>query len=208
MRYKYPRTYHLPWSEGFTSDDKVLDSVSHFEGKKVVVTTKMDGENTTIYNNYVHARSMDSKSHPSRSWVKDFASCFQSEIPENFRICGENLYAKHSIHYHHLKSYFYMFSIWENEKSLNWKEVEVWSELLGIALVPVLYIGFWNEKLIKSLYNPKPKNGDEMEGYVVRLYDEFLMKDFNKSVAKFVRKNHVNTDKHWFFSTIVKNGLN
>ena len=205
MRYKYPRTYHLPWSEGFTSDDKVLNSISHFEGKTVVVTTKMDGENTTIYNDFVHARSIDSKSHISRSWVKDFASGFQSEIPEDFRICGENLYAKHSILYHHLKSYFYMFSVWENERSLNWKEVEEWSELLGITLVPVLYIGTWNEDYIRSLYNPNLE--DMMEGYVVRLYDEFLMKDFDKSVAKFVRKNHVTTDKHWFFSEVIKNEL-
>ena len=40
MRYKYPRTYHLPFSPGFTSDDKVLKDDSQFYGKRVVVTEK------------------------------------------------------------------------------------------------------------------------------------------------------------------------
>ena len=49
MRYKYPRTYHLPFSPGFTSDDKVLKDDSYFRGKEIVVTEKMDGENVSIY---------------------------------------------------------------------------------------------------------------------------------------------------------------
>ena len=69
---KYGRTFHLPWSPGATDDDKVLDSVAHFVGHDVVVTEKMDGENTTVYpTGYTHARSVDSKkSHPSRDWLK------------------------------------------------------------------------------------------------------------------------------------------
>lgn len=59
---KYPRTYHLPFSEGFTSDDKVLENDDIFHNKEVVVTVKMDGENTTIYpTGEYHARSLDSK---------------------------------------------------------------------------------------------------------------------------------------------------
>ena len=40
MYQKYPRTLHLPWSEGATNDDKILKSVEHFEGKQVVITEK------------------------------------------------------------------------------------------------------------------------------------------------------------------------
>lgn len=71
MRVKYPRTFHLPWSRSYTHDDKVLKHVQHFEGKEVVVTEKMDGENTTMYRDYLHARSIDSKDHPSRHWIKN-----------------------------------------------------------------------------------------------------------------------------------------
>ena len=48
QKYKYPRTYHVPWSPGTTSDDRLLKSVDQFVGKRVVVTEKMDGENTTM----------------------------------------------------------------------------------------------------------------------------------------------------------------
>ena len=67
---KYPRTWHLPWSHKVHRNDMQLSDASHFEGKQVVVTIKMDGENTTMYNDYLHARSVDSGNHPSRGWAK------------------------------------------------------------------------------------------------------------------------------------------
>jgi len=55
MRYKYPRTSHLPWSLGSTNDDKILQSIDHFIDREVVVTVKLDGEcldgNTLIKTN-------------------------------------------------------------------------------------------------------------------------------------------------------------
>lgn len=42
---KYGRTFHLPWSPGAHDDDKTLSDASQFEGKHVVITKKMDGEN-------------------------------------------------------------------------------------------------------------------------------------------------------------------
>lgn len=46
-----------------------------------------------------------------------------------------------------------------------------------------------------------------MEGYAIRLDEGFYLNEFNKSVAKFVRKNHVQTDNHWMEQEIVKNKL-
>lgn len=43
---KYPRTYHLPFSESRTKDDRTLSDCSIFEGREVVVTEKMDGATT------------------------------------------------------------------------------------------------------------------------------------------------------------------
>ena len=67
---KYPRSPHLPWSEGGTSDDAYLFDTDHFAGKEVVITEKMDGENTSMYRDGIHARSIDGRHHPSRDWVK------------------------------------------------------------------------------------------------------------------------------------------
>lgn len=202
---KYPRTLHLPWSPGSTNDDKVIDDVSHFRGKEVVVTVKMDGENTTMYRDYIHARSVDSKDHPSRHWVKNLHSNIHSSIPEGWRICGENLWAKHSIHYKHLENFFLVFSIWdENNKCLSWRDTENWAAYIGLKTVPVLYKGPW---LDRNFYQ-ETWQGDPCEGYVVRLANEFPYGLFEKCVVKYVRKGHVQTDEHWLNSHIVKNQTN
>jgi len=46
-RTKYPRTPHLPWSPGRFQEDVILADSTQFMRKTVVVTEKMDGENTT-----------------------------------------------------------------------------------------------------------------------------------------------------------------
>lgn len=204
---KYPRTYHLPWSPGLTKDDRMMENVDHFKGKNVVATIKMDGENTTLYNDYIHARSVDSKNQPWQSWAKTIWSKICWQIPEDWRICAENLQAKHSIKYTNLPSFLQMFSIW-NDKNicLSWEETKEWAELLELDLVPVLYEGPFDEELIKYLYSEK-YNGQECEGYVLRIVDSFHYKEFRKYCGKFVRKNHVNTSRHWKWQTIEYNEL-
>jgi hypothetical protein len=205
-RTKYPRTFHLPWSEAVTSDDKVVPSVVHFEGNRVVVTEKMDGENTTMYRDYVHARSLDSKGGEDRAWVKQFWASIRSEIPEGWRICGENLWAKHSVSYSNLHSYFYGFSIFdEHNRALSWEDTEDYFEMLGVTPVPVLYSGLWDETVALNL--AKGLDTNTTEGYVVRLADSFHYDNFSTSVAKFVRKGHVQTDKHWRTQQLVPNSL-
>lgn len=203
---KYPRTYHLPWSEAITSDDKVMHSAEHFVGKQVVVTEKMDGENTTMYRDHVHARSLDSRGGEDRAWVKQFWAQIRNDIPQGWRICGENLWAKHSVSYTELKSYFYGFSIWDNNNvALSWDDTVEYFGMLGIVPVPVLYSGEWDEKTIRSL--TKGLNLEQTEGYVVRLVDSFHYDNFGKSVAKFVRKGHVQTDKHWRTQKLIPNSI-
>jgi hypothetical protein len=194
---KYPRTWHLPWSPGSTSDDRVLPDVSHFEGRRVIATEKMDGENTTMYNDYIHARSVDGRSHVSRDWVKNYHARFAHDIPDGWRVCGENLYAEHSIRYDALASYLMGFSIW-NDKNicLSWDETKEWLQLLGIVPVTVFYDGLFNEEKIKWLYDDK-KDWSQREGYVLRVADAFAYSEFDKSVAKYVRREHVRTTKHW-----------
>lgn len=196
---KYKRTYHLPWSPGITDDDRVLKDMSNFEGKEVVVTVKMDGENTNIYNDYIHARSVDGRSHYTRNWAKSFAfGYFAHNIPDKWRVCAENLYAVHSIKYDDLESYLLAFSIWnEKNECLSWDESVEWFKLLGIPHVEVLYRGPYDEKIIKGLYDDSKR--DSMEGYVIRNAESFHYKDFAKNMAKFVRAGHVQTANHWMY---------
>lgn len=207
-RIKYPRTLHFPWSPGATDDDKVLTSVDVFVGQEIVKTEKMDGENTTLYGDgYTHARSIDSAHHPSRAWVKAEAARVSRDLPPGWRVCGENLYAEHSIRYDRLPSYFLVFGIYDTENNaIAWSEVEEWCQLLDLHTVPVLYRGPWDEARVreiptKSAYGPTP------EGYVVRIAQGFSFPDFGRSVAKYVRKNHVQTDEHWMQQVVKPNLL-
>jgi ATP-dependent RNA circularization protein (DNA/RNA ligase family) len=199
---------HLPWSRSKTDDDKVLASAEHFIGKEVVVTEKLDGENSSVAKDYYHARSLDSKDHPSRHWLKMFHSTFAHDIPEGWRLCGENVFAKHSIGYEELTTYFYLFSIWNEENQcLSWDDTVAYANMLGLETVPVLYRGIYDESKIKACFTGTSAFGGVQEGYVVRLVDSFGYDEFGSCAAKFVRKNHVQTDEHWMHKEVEPNKL-
>ena len=205
QRVKYPRTYHFPWSQAVTDDDKMHSSLTQFTNLDVVVTEKMDGENTTMYSDYIHARSIDSRNHPSRDWSRAFHAQICSDIPEGWRVCGENLFATHSVAYDSLKSYFYGFSMWDDTNTMiSWDDTIEWFSLLGITPVPVLFRGkyedFNHDTVWKSI-------SSRSEGYVLRFAGRVPYAHFNRLVGKFVRENHVQTDTHWMNAEIKPNKL-
>lgn len=206
---KYPRTYHVHWSKG-TEDDKTLSDDSQFQEKEVVVTIKMDGENTTWYNDYMHARSINSGPHETRKWVKGLWSQKAWQLSEGMRICGENLYAKHSVEYKNLPSYFMVFSVWFNLKCLSWDETLFYASALELQTVPEMYRGIYDREKIMDLYEKKYK-GSNCEGFVIRLADEFNYGDFRKSTAKFVdpkfRQLINNSHGHWISKKVEPNSL-
>lgn len=205
MHYKYPRTLHFPFSDGITSDDKVLETTSYFNNREIVVTEKMDGENSTIYRDYYHARSLSSEHKWYHSWLLGYIKTFQYQIPENYRVCGEYLFARHSIKYENLKSYFQVFSVWNENICLSWDETKSFCNQLGLETVPILYRGSYAEDKIKEIAKEIVLKGGE--GIVVRVTDSFKYEDFSVSIAKYVRKNHVQTNKHWNLGSIEQNKL-
>jgi len=205
MKRKYPRTYHLPWSPGTTNDDKISDDLLCFVGKEIVITEKLDGENTTMMNDRIYARSLDSVDHPSRHWVKGLWGSFKYDIPDGWKICGENLYATHSIHYTNLPSYFLVFSIWdENDICLSWNDTVTFCDYLRLITVPVLWRGIFDEEFVESF----KIDTINQEGFVIRLASDFPFEEFNQSVVKWVRLGHVVTDDHWMYKKIIPNELN
>lgn len=167
--------------------------------------------NSNLYNDYYHARSLICDNHPSRSWMRNFHSQIKNDIPKGYRFCGENLFAKHSIEYKNLESYFYLFSIWNDKNEcLSWNETIEWAELFEpkLTVVPVLYRGMWDEKIIKGLYKEYSDDGNMMEGYVVRLASRFSYNQFSSSAAKYVSDNFkISTNHHWKYEQIIKNEL-
>jgi len=120
--------------------------------------------------------------------------------------CGEYLYARHSIAYEDLPSYFLGFSAWnERNEALGWDDTLDFFELLGIHPVPEIYRGPFDEALLRRIADSMDTKRNE--GFVVRLAGPIAYSTFGTSVVKWVRAAHVQTQKHWMHSAVVPNRL-
>ncbi|MAQ85351.1 MAG: hypothetical protein CMH12_19175 [Maritimibacter sp.] len=203
---KYGRTFHLPNSPGVGNDDKIIQDLAQLRAApEVVFTEKMDGENTTIFSGGCHARSPDSGYHPSRDWMKAYAAGISPSLSADERIVGEYLFAKHSVAYDHLPSYFLGFAWFVGDEVQGWDHtIERFTEL-GIATVPVLHRGQFNDATVKMVL--ESLDLQKQEGFVVRSSSSFLEREQPTHIAKYVREGHVQSDTHWTKAEIVKNGL-
>lgn len=198
-RMKHPRTAHLAWSPGRSADDIELAELDAFVGREVVISEKLDGEATTFGRDYCHARSLDSSYHPTRTWVRKLAADVGWQLPEGWRVSGENLQGVHTIRYRSLPSYFFVYGISDDRHEyLSYDETCEWVDLLGLQMVPLLYRGVWDEEKTKACFTGRSVFDCEQEGYVVRLADRFPYSDYRRAVAKYVRAGHVADDAgHW-----------
>jgi predicted kinase len=210
---RYPSTPHLPFSPEVFDDDSQLSEfdASSFLGCPVVITEKLDGGNCCIHQGKVYARTHKNEAtHESFSPIKSIFEGLWHEIKENgdlwnCRIFGENMTGIHSIEYDRLTSYFFLFSIrYPNGKWASWDEVERVSALLNVPHAPILFKGeFGSLKEIRSFMEERASQPSSMsshhepEGFVIRLQQEFCDDTFERSMAKFVRKGHVQTDDSW-----------
>lgn len=205
---KYPRTYHLPFSESLQNDDRKVedDWWDYLKDKELVLTEKLDGENNSISKYGVFARShaAPTTSPWSRNmWqqggtydqVKDYLS-------EDELIYGENLYGIHSIEYDKLPTYFHIFGMRNNERWYSWDEVKDISLIVNIPKVPELERRTFSspeelkERILYWMMQGS-RYGDTIEGVVVRNSESFSLEDFKWNVVKYVRKNHVQTNEFW-----------
>jgi hypothetical protein len=207
---KYPKTPHLPFSPEVKDDDVKLDDkhCTQFLNREVIITEKMDGGNCQLFQGRVYARTTSKEAtHKSFSAVKQLYSQFSYLVPENLALFGENMMGIHSIEYNALASYFYLFGVLQDgEQWWSWDEVEQYAlQTLEIPAVPILYRGTfksmkeiqnWMEKQMKSKQSTVGGK-DGPEGFVIRVADGFSNKDFERNVAKFVRKGHIQTNEDW-----------
>jgi hypothetical protein len=201
---KYGRTYHLPWSPGTTSDDRISKSVESLLGIDIVVTEKLDGENCGMTDGGVYARSH--ATFTTSAWSREVRALHKQSIEnslgEGVFLFGENMEGVHSIEYLNLTSYFYIFGVRDNGIWIPWSKVEEYSYLLDLPTVPVLFRGkVEKEKELKSLTEDLVSQpsalGGNREGIVVRNAGEFPNEEFGSNVMKWVRKGHVTTGEHW-----------
>lgn len=205
MLIKYPKTLHLPWSPSVLAEDKALKNTKCFDNKRIVITEKMDGENSTLCFERPYARSLVSVNYDYRDWLKALWAMIRYDIREDMRICGEYMYAMHSIQYEDLESYFLVFAIYVDDICLSWEETKTICKSLHLSLVPELYVGPFDIRNVR-LFDGIIEKGTS-EGYVIRNADRFKSVDFNRNIAKYVRRNHVQTDEHWSNKQIIKNKI-
>lgn len=194
QRRKYPRTEYI---------DELEDSP--FIGREVVITEKMDGENTSMYKDYIHARSIDGINFTHQDWVRCFHAGIKHLIPKEVKICGESMYAVHSISYSNLESYFLGFAVHDENVVWSWDDTIALFGLLDIKSVPVLFEGICGKFTILDTIGALDLN--KSEGIVIRDRCEFSLDLFHHYTAKWVRPNHVQTDEHWRHRPIIKNSL-
>ena len=215
MSEKYPRSWHFPWSPGGTRDDFRLKSASHFLGKRLIISEKVDGSNVCLEHNMVYARSHGQPpAHPSFDMLKSVHARVKHNIPQDYQVFGEWMFAKHSIEYDKLPHYLLLFGVKDVKSDLwlSWKDVLLMSMKLGVGIVPVLAVDTFKsidrlKQLTEFLGKDKSFYGGEREGVVVRLSKEFSSNQFDYSLAKWVRKDHTKTDRHWRNQKLVKNKL-
>ena len=210
MSAKYPRSFHLPWSPGGTSDDKRMADVGPLLGVELVITEKCDGSNLTYTRKNVFSRShAGPPSHPSFDLAKATHGQIGYLIAEGLSVFCEYCYAIHSIEYEGLPDYSLVFGVRDDVRNVwwDWDMVVVQASDLGLPTVPVLFRGVVGserelEALTTALAGEPSAFGGAREGVVVRLAGEFPDDRFAQSLAKWVRSDHVTTDEHWLHQAI------
>lgn len=202
---KYGRTFHLPISPGRGDDDKVMQAIDTLMADDLVVTEKMDGENTTIHSAGTHARSPDTRPHPSRDWLKAFAAGIAPQLSDDERVIGEYLFARHSVGYDSLPSYFLGFAWIVGDAVKSWDETVARFTALGIVPVPQLYRGPYRAGLFEDL--ARSLDRERQEGFVVRVASAFPEAEMATHLGKYVRAGHVQSETHWMNAPVVPNRL-
>ncbi len=205
MSAKYPRSFHLPWSPGGTSDDKRMADVSGLLGVEIVITEKCDGSNLTYTRKSVFSRSHSGPpSHPSFDLAKATHASIAHLLSDGMSLFCEYCYAVHSIEYDALPGYSLVFGVRDDALGLfwEWDMIVAQAKDLGLPTVPVLFRGIVEsehdlEALTSALAREPSAFGGQREGVVVRVGGEFPDAMFQRSLAKWVRRGHVQTDEHW-----------
>lgn len=215
MSAKYPRSFHLPWSPGGTSDDKRLANVSALVGPEIVVTEKCDGSNLTYTRRGVFARSHSGPpAHASFDLAKATHGRVAHLLPEGLSVFCEYCYAVHSLAYDSLPAYSLVFGVRDDATGLwwDWDMVTTQAEELELPTVPLLFRGtVASEAELEALTNRLAREpsafGGPREGVVVRVAAAFEDAAFSRSLGKWVRTGHVTTDDHWLHMAIVPQRL-
>lgn len=181
---KYPRTHHLPDSPGAAGDDLVQSDLSWLDGE-LVVTEKLDGGNLTFTRDAIYGRSSGEDEQPWDRPAKALWAMTSHRIPDDWRVCGESMWARRGIAYSDLPGVFIVFGIWdETDTLLGWDDTVDWARRLELPVVPVLYRG-GSISEARAAWAACRSPGHS-EGYVVRAAGRIPAAEFAVKVLAWV----------------------
>lgn len=142
---------------------------------------------------------------PPEIGSKHFAAGISPFLTEGERIVGANLYARHSVEYDALPSYFLGFAWIVDEEVQPWDLTLARFEELRVQAVPTLYRGPYQNGLFDRL--AKSLDLTRQEGFVVRTAEAFMESAMPERVGKYVREGHVQSEMHWMKTELIPNKL-
>ena len=165
---KYPRTRHIEGSRLQKGDEDLKQiPFSTIKNKYIVIEEKVDGANCAISFDNNGNLLLQSRGHYLtggyrerhynlfKQWANNYQCELYEVLGERYIMYGEWLYAKHSIYYDNLPSYFLEFDVYdkENKTFLSTDKRRELLKDLDVISVPVLARGKFNkiEDVLKYL---------------------------------------------------------
>lgn len=204
---KYPHTPHWPVSLSIHRDDHIHPDPEYFVKKWCVITEKLDGGNTKLFNGEVYARSVMTPATQGWFAMVKKHHAYKSKFYKDYVFIGEDIYGVHSIKYNAVRpeDTFYLIRILDlyDNTWLAFGECQQIADELDIRMVPWVEMGHYDSvdeitSHFKQMMQTRSALGGEKEGLVLSVADSFREETNTfMNVAKYVRKNHVQTDEHW-----------
>jgi hypothetical protein len=148
--HKYPRTQHLEGSRLQPGDEDLAQvQFAELAGRHLVVEEKLDGANAALSFDEEGKLWLQSRGHfltggwrerhfaPFKQWAAEHAAVLHERLGPRYVLYGEWLFAKHTIFYDALPSWFLEFDILDGETG-EWLSTPRRRDLLrGTPVVPV-----------------------------------------------------------------------
>jgi len=184
----------MPWSKWATNDDKIATTVDKLIGVPIVLTEKMDGSNTSLEREGCFSRShAGAPTHASFDLLKAIHSHIKMAIDPGLQLFGEWCFARHSIEYSELPSYFFLFGIRDVNENIwyHWEDVQCYANLISAVTVPILFEGVVSsekelQQLVESFMNQPSACGGIREGVVARVQREFKDNEFSSGKPSYL----------------------
>ena len=182
------RLPHLPDSPGAAPGEPVQADLSWLDGE-LVATEKLDGGTLTFTRDAMYPPSPEPETAPWDRPAKALWAMTAYRIPDDWRVCGESMWARRGIAYADLPGVFIVFGIWdETDTLLGWDDTVDWAERLELPVVPVLYRGASLSEA-RAVWARKHTPGTS-EGFVVRTAGRIAEADVPRKMLQWVRHGH------------------